>query len=164
MEKKLLHFKSKKGISEVVSYTLLIIISVALVLIVFSFLKVYIPKFQTPECPSEVNIAVQNVSCSASDQGSPGEVSLILVNKGFFTVDAVYVRFREPERTIKAIIDYFNETEIKPGETISIPTAVSADIIVGEGYTLEVQPSIYTDEGELAVCEKSVVKQKVSCN
>ena len=158
---------NKKGVSEIVSYTLLIVIAIGLSIIVFLFLKIYVFKGQAPQCPPDVSIFINEELCSV---GNPGSLQFTLTNKGFFSVNGFYVRFREPRRKIQNIIissgqnefQSFSEQEgLSPGnqEHFSIPVQVSA----GQEYTLEIQPVVYNEKNEQAVCE-AIVTKTVTCS
>jgi hypothetical protein len=165
MEKKLLpQIKSKKGISEMVSYALLIIIAVGLSVGVFFFLKTYIPKYQTPECPENIHVSVEAISCRLD------KIEFEVVNKGLFTVDALYVRLNPPGREIKSLIsrDGFTSLDppLVPGNKSLISKPITPKIVStnsGPGYTLEIQPAVFKEDGNLATCE-SVIRQKVTCS
>ena len=159
---------NKKGISEIVSYTLLIVIAIGLSIIVFLFLRVYVFKGQAPECPPDVSIFINSATCfSASGQY---QLNVDLINKGFFTIDAVYVRFREPNRKIQNLIgspyDYHSFSEgLAPGEKTNPPLAFSlSSAQSGKEHTLEVQPVVKNDKGEDALCENAVVTKTVICS
>ncbi len=163
MKKLLFQINSKKGISEIVSYTLLILIAIGLAAGVYSFLKVYVPKYQTPECPPNVHVSVQRVSCDIDS------IEFEILNKGFFSIDALYIRLNPPGREIQSIIPnngfYSFNNSLSPGNITTIsklhnrlsPSEEEAE------YTLEIQPAIYKEDGNLAVCQDSVIRQPVNC-
>ncbi len=156
---------NKKGVSEIVSYTLLIVIAIGLSIIVFLFLKVYVFKGQAPQCPPDVSLSLTEESCSV---GNPGSLQFTITNKGFFTVNGFYLRFRQPGRKIENLIPlkdqfktFLEEDGLSPGDPqpFSIPVQVSA----GQDYTLEVQPVVYNEKNEPAVCE-AIVTKTVTCS
>jgi len=73
--------ESKKGISVIVGYVLLVVIALSMSLLVYSWLKSYIPK-ENPECPSTLSIIIEDYSCPGNDK-----LVLTLKNTGFFNID-----------------------------------------------------------------------------
>jgi flagellin-like protein len=81
--------KSKKAISEIVSYVLLIVIALTIAGLVYSWLKFYIPsKNEIEKCSEDMGISVNDYSCNIDDE----EIILLLENKGFFNVDGFFIR------------------------------------------------------------------------
>src|SRR3972149_7833470 len=86
---------NKKALSEIVGYTILIVIAISLSVLVYAFLKTYIPK-EAVSCEEDLNLIVQDYSCSTS-----GELKITIKNKGLFKADAVYVWFEDKGRKLK---------------------------------------------------------------
>jgi len=147
-----------------ISYTMLIIIALGLSVGVFTFLKTYIPKYQTPECPEGVHASVQEISCGLDS------IEFEVVNKGLFSIDALFVRLNPPGKEIQSIIalDGFTSLDppLIPGNKTFVSKPITPNILSGdsgEGYTLEIQPAIFKEDGNIAACE-SVIRQKVTCS
>mgnify|MGYP001578350196 CR=1 FL=1 len=83
-----------RGISEIVSYVLLVSIAVAISALVYAFLRLYIPKAQ-PECPDGISLAITNAECTS------GVLSLNVQNTGRYKVSAAYVRLGDIGREFK---------------------------------------------------------------
>ncbi|MEM4318602.1 MAG: hypothetical protein QW244_02165 [Candidatus Pacearchaeota archaeon] len=78
-----LFLSNKQGISEIVSYVLLIMLSVSLAAMVYTFLQ-YRAKFpEEIKCPEGVSIYVYNLSCQ--------DLNLILKNNGLFNISGVSI-------------------------------------------------------------------------
>src|SRR3990167_7706182 len=157
MRKLLFPIKSKKGISEIVSYTLLILIAIGLAAGVYSFLKVYVPKYQIPECPPNAHVSIQRVSCNLDS------IEFEIINKGFFSIDAIFIRLNPPGREIQSLIPndgfYSFNNSLSPGNVTIISkqhTKLSTSE-AGLEYTLEIQPAIYKEDGNLAACQDSII-------
>ena len=158
--------KNKKAVSEMVSYVLLIVIAVGLSVLVFAFLRLYVPKFQVPECPDGISLTIQEYSCSASTDS----LQLKIHNRGLCNVTSVFVRFHPPGKEIQTYIDksdeYFNfEPPFAPGATtgqLLFPLTQTPSIT--EQSTIEVQPAVYNKKNELALCDKAVITQKILCS
>ena len=156
---------NKKAVSELVGYVLLIAIAISISIMVYSFLRVYVPK-EKIECNEDINLIIQDYGCSVQNK----KLNITLENKGLFKVDAVYLRFGNSSQKVKQQInkDNFllyntdNILGLNPGE-ISFST-YTTDIITSSGqYELELQPVIIKDK-QLIVCEKAILFQQIQCN
>lgn len=159
---------NKKGVSEMVSYVLLIVIAVGISVLVYNYLSVYLPKDQ-PKCEDDVKLILQSYSCLS---GNPGKLNLTIVNKGIFKVDAAYIRFGEEKRTVKTLINeddlYFSMlvsgqgAGLDPGRS-TVKEFVNLDISPGS-YEVEIQPAMFTEDNQLALCESAVIVQPIECS
>jgi hypothetical protein len=164
--------KNKGGISEIVSYALLIMIAVTLFIIVSVVVRQYIPKFETPECPYDVNLILDDYKCN---KDNPKETTFTLTNRGLFSVDAVYIRVGPEGSKIKELI---NKEEVfykvkqgglpPKGQWIWEPTDNEKDdlstTITGDKMEIEIEPAVINDEGKLALCTGAVITQKINCS
>jgi hypothetical protein len=174
MKKEDLSVQGKKGVSEIVSYTLLIIIAVGASVLVYTLLSQIVPK-PNPGCPSDTYLIIKNARCSYSNQ----QLNVTMLNKGLFSVDAVYVRIgsTDPKIQTKTWISndnnnfYFGDPGkgLAPNQdvtwifNISIPPANNT-IVSKNNYTLELQPAMWDkDTKKIAACESKVV-QIIDCN
>ena len=75
---------NRKGVSEMISYVLLIVIAVAISILVYAFVSSYVLK--VPEsCPDDTSLAIQSYNCYSS--GSMKVMNVTIVNQGFHNVD-----------------------------------------------------------------------------
>lgn len=165
-----------RGLSEIVSYVLLVVIAVGISVAVYAFISVYIPK-DKPTCPTDVFLGTTKVECNSSTSGTQFTVGL--VNKGLFTVDAAYLRVAEQGREVTFLINEPKEAGsaqgfylyepgkpkpgLAPGKEVLYSYNIPASIIPGPGkYTLEVQPAIGRG-ANLALCEAGVSRQTFTC-
>jgi hypothetical protein len=159
---------SKKGVSEMVSYVLLIIIAVGVSVAVFNFLSTYTPKDRA-ECSTDIRLILQSYTCT---NGSPGNLTLTFLNKGVFKADAVYIRFGLQNRKVKDLINngedlYFstllgNSSGLNPGST-----AVKSFIIpisAAEKYGVEIEPAVFSEDNVLALCPQATITQDIVCS
>lgn len=164
----------KKGISEMVSYTLLVAIAVGLSVVVFVYLKLYVPK-EKPECMEDISLQIKEVKCEILDISRNAELTLSLYNNGLHKIDAAYIRFDELEKTAKKWINdpsivgdsnfYFynalnRKDSLLPGEEVSnwkLPIGQKDE----KEYALEAQPAVFSDS-LLSAC-KFIAAQKVNC-
>lgn len=161
--------QNKKGVSEIVSYVLLIVIAVALAGAVFAYLKLYIPK-EKPQCEQDISLIIQNYSCKT------GELEVTFLNKGLFSADAAYVRLGEKGRKVRQLINpnclhfisgqdcdtkgSITKEGLKPGEAIT-KIYKSSQITSGE-KELEIQAALIKGD-ELVLCEKAIATQDINC-
>jgi len=171
---------NKKGLSELVSYVLLVVIAVALSALVYSYLKPYVVSSdKKPVCDTDVALIVQEASCKAGDSINPGLLNLSLLNKGLFKVDAAYIRFGPEDRRVLSLINgegdglYFVKIGVEtqglmPGDTSlkELPLRdEKGDIILtsaGNYYTMQIEPAVFKGSN-LAVCPQAMVTQRIQC-
>jgi archaellum component FlaF (FlaF/FlaG flagellin family) len=80
--------KSQKGISVIVSYVLLITLSVAMAGLVYTVIRYKASLPEEIKCPEGTSIFIYNYSCTAQ----PLQLNLTIKNNGFFNVSGVNVR------------------------------------------------------------------------
>lgn len=157
---------NKKALSEIVSYAILIVITISLSVGVYTFLRVYIPK-NTIECNTDVALIVQDYSCSVET----GEINLTLLNKGLFRIEASYIRLGNVGQKVKTQInkdDFLlfgsdNNPGLNPGDVSSVSYLLSEGIISSAGtYELEVQPAVI-ENNQLVMCKNAIITQPVEC-
>lgn len=148
---------NKKGISEVVSYVLLIVIAVGLSVLVYSFLKSYVPK-EKPLCPEDSSLIVQDYECSSSLK----ILTINFANKGLFNVSAAYVRLGEANSKVKTLLreNVYLAYSLSPGKNLTerypLPAGISGT------KEIEIEPAVF-NKGKLALCEKATITQTIIC-
>jgi flagellin-like protein len=171
----------KRGVSEIVSYVLLVVVALVIAGLVYTFLKVYVPK-EKPECRDGINVIIQDAVCIIDS--SDRNIKLTVQNRGLFKTDAIYVRVGIKDRKFKALINDpednsagIPETDwgfvLIPGNSRSIPEDVNKFLKIpenikninpsSENYVLEIQPAT-VEEGRidtLSLCPP--IKQEITC-
>ena len=156
--------QDKKGISEIISYVLLIVIAVGISILVYNFLIAYIPKGIVEECPDGVNLIVKNINC----QGII--LQLNLTNKGLWNISAAYLRVGSAGKTVRQLIG--SQTALAPYPFIPslTPDASTNTLFFNiadfgtSPYELEVEPTIISAKtGKPIACAKSIVVQSFPC-
>lgn len=162
----MLRNKNKKALSEIVGYTILIVIAISLSVMVYSFLKLYIPK-EKVTCEEDVRLILQDYDCDVSN----GILNVTIANKGLFKAGAFYLRFGLESQKIKTQINLnefllFNKSNspgLNPGESFDSNYPISSLLVSGQSdYGLEIQPAIIRDK-VLIVCEKGIITQPIKC-
>lgn len=157
--------KNKKALSEIVGYAILIVIAITLSVMVYSFLKMYVPKDKV-ECNEDINLILQDYSCSVSTK----ELNITLTNKGLFKADAAYIRFGNESQKIRTQINNESFLLYGPQNTLGLNPLESATskynvaTFVGSAgqYIIEIQPVIIRNK-QLVVCEKAVITLPIQC-
>ncbi|MEM4259218.1 MAG: archaellin/type IV pilin N-terminal domain-containing protein [Candidatus Pacearchaeota archaeon] len=158
--------KNKKALSEVVGYAILIVIALSLSVMVYAFLKIYIPK-EKLECNEDIVLILGDVSCSFQSR----QLNITLMNRGLFKADAAYIRFGNESQKIKPQINKNNfllygpdnTAGLNPGESFFANYSISSEISLPGIYGLEVQPAVIKNK-QIVVCEKAIITQTVRCD
>ena len=162
--------ENKKGVSEVVSYVLLIIIAVSLSAIVLTFLKNQISN-EKAECPDEVSLIIKEYSCESNSK-----INITFQNKGNFNLDGTYITYSAtsnglPKDNLK-ISGGSNElssdgflyfgislpTRLRPGESF-----MGEFIYIDSIKKIQLIPFINDEKNGLLICEKRVLTQNIDC-
>lgn len=156
---------NKKGVSEIISYVLLVIIAVGLSVFVYNYLDLFVPK-EKAECGQDISLIIKDYVCQSK------LLNLTLLNKGLFTIDAVYIRAGTENQKVRDLLNgdnvYFGiiqgQKGLNPGKTFSkiYITTNSNLFLPGGTYTVEVQPAVFSGN-DLALCNNAVVTQKITC-
>lgn len=176
------YFQDKKGISEIVSYVLLIAIAIGISIAVYSFLYLYVPK-EKIRCPEDISIQVKDYSCFFNtSSNNNGFIILKLSNNGLYAFDAAYIRLGPENKKIKELINdplkpgivkeqfYLSYSDEKgsgeglPPGRIYAQTFVTNIINQTGKYSLEIEPAVGKIGKELALCEKAVITVPISCS
>jgi len=80
-----MRIKSKRGLSVVIGYVLLVVAILAMSIIVYSWLKSYVPK-DTVECPDGVGVIIRDLECNS------GVVNFTVDNSGRFSVAGFFIK------------------------------------------------------------------------
>ena len=186
MKKLLLQTQDKKGVSEMVGYVLLVIIAVGLSVLVYSYLKIYVPNDKL-SCNKEVYLTLDDYTCTILTETPlrQGSLNIILSNRGLFDVDAVYLRFGPKNKKILTFINDPNnkgdpDVNIRPdqfylrdnnGQTGLPPGGKFENNYVvpltdpQTAYSLEIEPAIFSDEfpDRLALCPQAIIRTDINC-
>lgn len=84
--------KNKKGVSEIISYVLLIVISLGLATGVYTWLKVYVAPSQNEAdiCQENTAITLNDYSCQTI--GLNKYINLDIQNTGYFSIDGFFIK------------------------------------------------------------------------
>jgi len=174
--------KNRRGISEMMSYVLIVIIVVGLFILVYAYLTLYSPK-ERFECTEDISLVLKDAGCSVL-QAKPTcgittttvDFTSVLENKGNHKVSGTYLRLGAPENDVKELINtnklFFNhvdasgktETGLLPSTSTTFTTRYENPQSISAGILdLEIQPFVGTPE-KFSICSDSVVTQRVVCS
>lgn len=166
--------KSKKAVSIMIGYVLLITFAIILGAVVYTWLRSYVPR-EAIECPDGVSVFIKDIKCESA--GGDYELTLNLTNNGRFAIDAYYLRVSEnPEIEIgtKSLTDIVSgNVQAVSGGIIIIPgqlqPGTDAETVVfktNKAYLAEVTPiryEIIEGKRRLAICGEAKVKETINC-
>ncbi len=166
---------NKKGDSTMIGYVLLIVIAVAVSVLVYGFLKAYVPK-EKPECEKELSLIIDEVKINCNS-GVPQTINVSLSNRGLFKTDAVYIRLGKEGKQVKTFLNdplvssknaekFYLQDKGNPGSIFTAPNLVISDVYspTETKYELEIQPAYLTGNGlELALCTPVSQPLTISC-
>ena len=148
-----------------ISYTLLIVIAIALSILVYTYLKGYVPG-ERMECSPDISLTLEQASCNIAES----KLSITLANRGLFNVDGVYIRVGSSDNDVRTQINKENElfpSPLAPNEervlaNINFNQATTG-VTAGAENTIEIQPAILED-GFLVPCDQAVVTYQLTCS
>lgn len=163
--------QDKKAISEIIGYVILISIVLAMSIVVYSFLKTYVPN-DIPECPGGVSIFVKDLTCADNT------LTFKIKNNGRFSIDGYLIKATNQLDQEIATIDLFEDysTQEKVSNGI-IQEALEPGVETLEQkfeLTLSSEEKIYSieiipvrdredDSGRVLVCAGARIKETITC-
>lgn len=158
--------KSKKAIAEFVAYVLLIGLSIALSVVVYSWLRGYANPANFKTCPDGVSLIVEDYTCDGTN------LKVNLTNKGLFKIDGYIFRINnetdisgDPVGLPVNLLEMVTlTTPLNPGETT--PRSWPYKAKYGRVVEMEVEP-FRLDGAKKILCDKAILRQRttlVECN
>lgn len=108
---------TKKGVSVMIGYILLIALAVVMSVIVYQWLKTYVPK-DTAKCPDGVAVFVQKSKYTCTGTGADQrsvKLELTLKNNGRFSIAGYYIHVTDKEDQELAVIDISGKIDSDEG-------------------------------------------------
>ena len=156
--------RSKKGISEIVGYALLIAVALTLSLLVYAWLKSYTPG-AVESCPDDVALVISDVICNPATK----VMNLTLQNKGFFRVDGYYLKASNstgiPRYILKNATGLEDLGVIRTGSFTS-NTKHKRDFSyahLNRITKIEIEPFVLNKDNEDILCAKAAITEDVNC-
>ena len=155
---------NKRGVSEMISYVILIAIAIGLSIGVYIWLKDFANVSPKIDCKDGTSLRLENyINIS-------GTVKLTVKNNGNFNITGLILTVGNNTKRmpIELLIPIDGGTEstlghydfltpLKPGETNEAGFMKSKNEI----KIIQIQPYIRDEKGEIIVCEKAIIKQEV---
>ncbi len=170
--------KNRKAVSIMIGYILLVTAAVVMGVIVYQWLKTYVPK-EALECPSDVSIFIKEYICQNN------ELNLTLQNNGKFSIAGYFIHVKNESGQKLAIID-LSQKLIISGEEKNFTGAVRFSggeentfkpanetthkfnlIDIGNIYFVEISPARFQEvenEKRFANCGNSKIEEEISCS
>jgi len=177
---------SKKAISMLVAYSLLIGISVAMAGSVYIWLKYYVSSPLTTEsCPSETSIIISDYCCSEECGMGNRQLNLTVQNHGYFNISGYIIKMNKVDPSGKAIAGRYNlcagaADPCADGDNFFSagplpPTFYNSTVFnysktdYNEIRVIQIEPyrivsTSKTGKLERVLCDKAIVTQKISCS
>lgn len=115
---------NKKALSEIIAYVLLITIALSLSVLVYGWLKNYVPQDTgNLDCPDNIALIIKTYNCNLTDTSF--KLNVTITNKGLFTVDGFIIKLNDQDGAkiglypISSTEDGFTGVKLKPGESYS---------------------------------------------
>ena len=155
---------SKKGMSEMVAYVLLVVIAVGLSVLVYGYLKIYVPK-NNLGCPTDVHITLDDYTCVGD--GPRLTLNLALRNRGLYSFNGAYVRIGKPGEVYRELLNttVYLDGNLVPGNvTNRIYTTINGKYtVVPANYILEIEPAILKGRAKPTLCNEALITQEIEC-
>ena len=158
----------KKGVSEIVSYVLLISITFAIAGMVYAWLIFYVTPGKETKCDEGISLTIRSYKYNCTASGNP--LNVTIQNRGLFNFDGYVVRLgTDKDSSIGIFILNKTGRGMSTGEVYSdyYKDSTRSDEIVKKTLSekitfIEIQP--YTNQSNLPVYCASVAKQKINCS
>jgi hypothetical protein len=135
----------KKGVSVIVSYVLLILLSISLAGMIYGFLQYRVKHREKLECPAGVSIYVENYSCNND------KINLTLKNNGLWHISGVNIKIYLGNKINN--ITNFNQ---------SIPIDQSQSFWIEKGNKVEILPFIEI-KNKKVYCSDALILYDITC-
>jgi hypothetical protein len=157
----------KKAVSLMVSYTMLIVIAITLSIMVYGYLKLYVPGNRA-QCPQDISLVMESAECDIGTE----KMTVALSNHGLFNVSGAYIRVGRPDKATKVQInkdDEFFDAPLSPNsptkilQNLEIPPSALLHLVLGNSNEIEIQPMVLVDNKFAVPCEEAVVTYSLTC-
>jgi len=154
----------KKGVSEIVSYVLLISITFAVAGLVYSWLMFYVTPGKETKCDEGVSLTIRGYNYNCINKS----LNLTIQNRGLFDVDGYLIRVNNQSGSDIGV--YILNSTGKRMNTSEVYTDVYSEsnklsgskILKGTIKFIEIQPFVRQNGTSEIYCE-SVAKQVIVC-
>ena len=150
---------SKRAVSIMIGYVLLVTAAIVMGVIVYQWLKTYVP-IEVPECPQETSVFIKDYSC----EPALGYFNITLKNNGKFNVAGYFIHVANKSGQEIATIDLSNyvrsggmwagnavvfvagsDNAMSPGEEIKSAFLNLTEAGFGQIYLVEIIPTRFQE-------------------
>ncbi len=154
---------NKKGDSLVVSYVLLISITLIIAGLAYTWLRFQADISEPESCPDGVSIYIEDYSFN----NPLTELNLTLLNNGRFNITGFFIRINNESDKEEGVFNFFKGNyTIIPGENLSLYFNQTNYFVNVSTYNkicfIEVQPFVKSSKNEIALCSQMSTK-KIVC-
>ncbi|MFH0831541.1 MAG: hypothetical protein V1886_01595 [archaeon] len=151
---------SKKGITELIAYVLLISMAIALSILVYNWLRFYVVPSESKACPGGVSLILQEYSCSG------GNINITVRNKGLFNIDGYLIKINnkvdssgKPEGLpVNLLASVSLQSSLNPSDAHS--GSYSYEELYGRVAEIEIEP-FRKQDNKIIYCDESITRQVV---
>ena len=167
--------KNKKALSLMIGYVILITIAVAMSIIIYQWMKSYVPK-EKLQCPEDVSLFIKNYSCDSD------WLNMTLKNNGNFGVSGYFVHLSNKSDVELATVDlsqrlkgggvivgnsvlfsYNTNNSFEPNKESTQEFDITGITPI---YSIEITPVRYQKENNklrFVSCSTSISKENLNC-
>ena len=155
---------NKRGVSEIVSYVLLISVTFAIAGIVYAWLVFYVTPGEEVKCKDDLEITIYSSDYDCAEN----TLNLTLQNKGLFDIDGYVIRLNNKSGAeIGIYVLNKTGTNISTGSIVnnyygSNWKLANGNLLGGNITLIEVQP--FKREDNLDIYCEGIVRKKISCD
>ncbi len=156
----------KKGLSEMISYVLLIAIGLSIAIAVFIWLKSFANINPVPDCKAETSLIIEDYLCRED------YINISVKNNGLFNIDGFMATISDDARRFPIINlktkddqriplpsgNYVFNESLKPGSSMTAKFEKQTGIKV-----IRIQPFILDEKNIKIVCSQADIKQEIQC-
>lgn len=148
-----------------VGYVLLIVIALSLSILVYGYLKLYLPS-ERPVCPDGISAIIREASCSES------QINITIENRGLLGFEGAYIRVGKEGEFYKELINEEDSLfaslpnqippieKLLPGQSLNLIYDYPSTLPVS--LEIELEPYVNTDNG-YALCDKAITRKIITC-
>ncbi|NCN52089.1 hypothetical protein GW931_03690 [archaeon] len=169
--------KNKRGLSVVIGYVLLITFGIILSVIVYNYLKTYVPS-EVTQCPAGVSIFLKDYTCSNN------QLNITLKNNGKFYLDGYFIHATNSSTSSLATVNlakYFSPNNYE-GRNSSTAVYFYVDSnknlypsynsyaifdLPNQVYSIEIIPARFQKEGNVqrfVSCGDAKIREVITCS
>ncbi len=177
--------KKRRGLSAIIGYLLLVAISISMSILVYVWLKGYVPNSEQVECPDGTSVLVRDLAYTCTPGGETLNISL--KNNGKFSINGYFIAVSDdpnpdalPDIDISSkiklggnisansiVFNYLIYNYLTPNEPTNIRSSSFDVSSYGRLYKVKITPTRIEEEGnkrKVVSCSNAVVEEALVCS